>query len=40
MKRDKKVLIELEGSWILYHGLPDTLEKLSEDWRGLSNLPC
>ena len=32
------MLVELEGSRILYHHLPDTLQKLCEDWRDIATL--
>lgn len=32
------MLVELEGSRILYHHLPDTLQKLCEDWRDVTTL--
>ena len=32
------MFVELEGSRILYHHLPDTLQKLCEDWRDITTL--
>ena len=34
------MLVELEGSRILHHHLPDTLQKLCEDWGDITTLAC
>lgn len=40
MEGDKEVLVELESSGKLHQELPDAVQELSEDWRGLPGIAC